>query len=207
MWSWFLVVTDSRHFRKGPANGQSKNASLPPATLYSSLCFICVTLTSTWTRALHPEPRMSPATHQVPGEHLLNERTRLGSRARTAQLTSCPCGFGFRAPCTELRVYCSVLRIRFFSFAGSGWTSWDLGGWRSLRVSWASFFVEGHIYFVQFKHLLSACLVAVCCAVLCLVTRRYRSPPGSSVHGILQARMLDWVTMPSSRLCIKLTVK
>ena len=26
-----------------------------------------------------------------------------------------------------------------------------------------------------------------------------RSPPGSSVHGILQARMLEWVAMPSSR--------
>ena len=26
-----------------------------------------------------------------------------------------------------------------------------------------------------------------------------RSPPGSSVHGILQARRLEWVTMPSSR--------
>ena len=25
------------------------------------------------------------------------------------------------------------------------------------------------------------------------------SPPGSSVHGILQARILGWVTMPSSR--------
>ena len=25
------------------------------------------------------------------------------------------------------------------------------------------------------------------------------SPPGSSVHGILQARILAWVTMPSSR--------
>ena len=25
------------------------------------------------------------------------------------------------------------------------------------------------------------------------------SPPGSSVHGILQARILDWVAMPSSR--------
>ena len=27
------------------------------------------------------------------------------------------------------------------------------------------------------------------------------SPPGSSVHGILQARILEWVTMPSSRDC------
>ena len=26
-----------------------------------------------------------------------------------------------------------------------------------------------------------------------------RSPPGSSVHGILQVRMLEWVTVPSSR--------
>ena len=26
-----------------------------------------------------------------------------------------------------------------------------------------------------------------------------RSPPDSSVHGILQARMLEWVVMPSSR--------
>ena len=25
------------------------------------------------------------------------------------------------------------------------------------------------------------------------------SPPGSSVHGVLQARILEWVTMPSSR--------
>ena len=25
------------------------------------------------------------------------------------------------------------------------------------------------------------------------------SPPGSSIHGILQARILDWVAMPSSR--------
>ena len=25
------------------------------------------------------------------------------------------------------------------------------------------------------------------------------SPPGSSVHGILQARMLEWVAMPFSR--------
>ena len=26
-----------------------------------------------------------------------------------------------------------------------------------------------------------------------------RSPPGSSVHGIPQARILEWVAMPSSR--------
>ena len=26
-----------------------------------------------------------------------------------------------------------------------------------------------------------------------------RSPPGSSVHGILQAKILEWVAIPSSR--------
>ena len=40
------------------------------------------------------------------------------------------------------------------------------------------------------------CLVAQSCPALC--DSMYRSPPGSSVHGILQARVLDWVAMPSS---------
>jgi len=35
------------------------------------------------------------------------------------------------------------------------------------------------------------------CPALC--NRRDYSPPGSSVHGILQARILEWVAMPSSR--------
>ena len=42
---------------------------------------------------------------------------------------------------------------------------------------------------------------------MCLLTQSYPtlcnpmdcSPPGSSVHGILQARILEWVAMPSSR--------
>ena len=41
------------------------------------------------------------------------------------------------------------------------------------------------------------CLVAQSCLTLC--DSRYCSPPGSSVHGILQARLLEWVAMPSSR--------
>ena len=35
------------------------------------------------------------------------------------------------------------------------------------------------------------------CPILC--DPRDCSPPGSSVHGILQARILEWVAMPSSR--------
>ena len=33
------------------------------------------------------------------------------------------------------------------------------------------------------------------------------SPPGSSVHGILQARILEWVAMPSSRGSAQLRVQ
>ena len=40
-------------------------------------------------------------------------------------------------------------------------------------------------------------LVAQSCPTLC--DPMDCSPPGSSVHGILQARILEWITMPSSR--------
>ena len=40
-------------------------------------------------------------------------------------------------------------------------------------------------------------LVAQPCPTLC--DPMDCSPPGSSVHGILQARILEWVAMPSSR--------
>ena len=41
------------------------------------------------------------------------------------------------------------------------------------------------------------CLAAQSCPTLCNPTDC--SPPGSSVHGTLQARILEWVAMPSSR--------
>ena len=41
------------------------------------------------------------------------------------------------------------------------------------------------------------CSVAQSCPTLC--DPRDCSPPGSSVHGLLQARILEWVAMPSSR--------
>ena len=40
-------------------------------------------------------------------------------------------------------------------------------------------------------------LVAQLCLILCN-TMDY-SPPGSSVHGILQVRVLEWVAIPLSR--------
>ena len=41
------------------------------------------------------------------------------------------------------------------------------------------------------------CPVAQSCPTLCDPVDY--CPPGSSVHGILQARILEWVAMPSSR--------
>ena len=41
------------------------------------------------------------------------------------------------------------------------------------------------------------CLVAQSCPTLC--SPMDCSPPGSSVHGVLQARILEWVALPSSR--------
>ena len=41
------------------------------------------------------------------------------------------------------------------------------------------------------------CLVTQSCLTLCNATDC--SPPGSSAHGILQARILEWVTISSSR--------
>ena len=41
--------------------------------------------------------------------------------------------------------------------------------------------------------------LCACSATWALCDPMDCSPPGSSVHGILQARMLEWVAMPSSR--------
>ena len=47
------------------------------------------------------------------------------------------------------------------------------------------------------KHCAVLCLVAQSCMTLC--HSMDCSPPGSSVQGVLQARILEWVAMPSSR--------
>ena len=48
---------------------------------------------------------------------------------------------------------------------------------------------------MYFNHVL--CLVAQSCSTLC--NFKDSSPPGSSVHGISQARILEWVPFPSPR--------
>ena len=43
-------------------------------------------------------------------------------------------------------------------------------------------------------------LVAQSCLTLTLCDAMDCSPPGSSVHGILQARILEWAAIPFSRV-------
>ena len=52
-------------------------------------------------------------------------------------------------------------------------------------------------YFMGFPGVPSVCSAAQSCPTLC--DPMDCSPPGSSAHGILQARMLEWVAMSSSR--------
>ena len=49
------------------------------------------------------------------------------------------------------------------------------------------------------RHRFSISKVLVARSYLTLCNPMDSSPPGSSVHGILQARILEWITMPSSR--------
>ena len=65
-------------------------------------------------------------------------------------------------------------------------------GWRQLRRSSVNEWISklGHIHKVGVVVIQS--YPTLCGPMDC-------SPPGSSVHGILQARILEWVAMPSSR--------
>ena len=68
------------------------------------------------------------------------------------------------------------------------------GRWRGNRWSLKHFHAGALFWMIP----------CVCCVLSCLCqVRLYNpmdcSPPGSSLHGILQARILEWVAMPSSR--------
>jgi len=52
-------------------------------------------------------------------------------------------------------------------------------------------------FYWYFQHMSMCVLVAQSCLTLC--NPMDCSPPGSSVHGILQARILEWVAIPFSR--------
>ena len=69
------------------------------------------------------------------------------------------------------------------------------------HLSWVALSGTGFIASLSYKTLQSHCVLCAkspqSCLTLC--DRMDCSPPGFSVHGILQARILEWVAMPFSR--------
>ena len=60
-------------------------------------------------------------------------------------------------------------------------------------------------YLIKYIAYITMCLVAQSFQTLC--DPMDSSPAGSSVHGILQARILEWVVIPSSRDLPSLGIK
>ena len=63
----------------------------------------------------------------------------------------------------------------------------------------AEYFQGSDAIMVDTRHHESEVTVLVSQSCLTLCNPMNCSPPGSSVHGILQARILEWVAMPFSR--------
>ena len=80
---------------------------------------------------------------------------------------------------------CKVETLMFEKFNG------NKNKWKDLNLSTA-FMQKGFVF----------CLVSQLCLTFC--DPMDYSPPGSSVHGILQARILEFVATPSSRGCSQL---
>ena len=107
----------------------------------------------------------------------------------------------------------SFLRVTLWGAAAEGYCVESSGKLIiSLAIAWCHYFLLS-IYLIykinlelsddsiliwwDFEPLLTLCLVTQSC--LTLSDPMDCSPPGSSVHGILQSRILEWVAMPSSR--------
>ena len=72
--------------------------------------------------------------------------------------------------------------------------AWRMPGMGSYRVghNWSDLAVAAALCGTQVKTQVKSVSVQLCDSMGC-------SPPGSSVHGILQARILEWVAIPFSR--------
>ena len=80
-------------------------------------------------------------------------------------------------------------------FKGEGWITGRLAHRGGVSENQGS--VRNASCFSSFLHPMSPCPVIQLCLTLC--DPMDGSPPGSSVHRILQARILEWVTISSCR--------
>ena len=72
-----------------------------------------------------------------------------------------------------------------------GWPQWFLGSF-GITVLYNWHLLKSIFLFLVVVELVAQLCPTVCDPVNC-------SPPGSSVHGILQARILEWIAIPFSR--------
>ena len=86
--------------------------------------------------------------------------------------------------------WCLVSQRFLLTFERIDWVIYE-------SVSFSLILWEFIIYFQSVKLLACTLKSLQSCPTLC--NPMDCSPPGSSVHGILQARILEWVVMPSSR--------
>ena len=84
-------------------------------------------------------------------------------------------------------------------------TCWVFFWWQNTKLCWKPRFLREVVFqaidlsLAQIKLLFQLCVRSVPQLCLTLWDPMDCSPPGSSVHGILQARTLEWVAMPFSR--------
>ena len=63
-------------------------------------------------------------------------------------------------------------------------------------------FISTYIYIYTHTHIhiyIHTCVHACCLSMVSLYDPMDCSPPSSSIHGILQARVLEWIAIPFSR--------
>ena len=94
----------------------------------------------------------------------------------------------FHTGCEVMPPWMQVFGVKFQTIKGE-----SLSALRAKDLKWSgTLLVKNLIQIMEVK-----VLVAQSCPTLC--DPMDYSPPGSSVHEILQARILEWVAMPSSR--------
>ena len=79
-------------------------------------------------------------------------------------------------------------------WSSRGWDSFRAGGWGPAARSAVPKSTFWNLRTLDIHHYLGCCLVANSCLTLC--DPMDCSLPGSSVHRILQARILEWVAFP-----------
>ena len=89
---------------------------------------------------------------------------------------------------------CSIVNTVVDWTCRCGWTT-DMESWLWVTLGFSAMHRVGAS---------NSCVIEGLCAVLCSVASNSlrsmdSSPPGSSVHGILQVRVLKWFAVPSSR--------